>query len=102
MTKREKDVKEKIKGCDRLTLIKMIAKLEHQLEIKENVVEMQAEALNSKLEKVVSKQTISVMLAEARKEYKKAKNMDKKGFSATKLTLAGEINAYIKVLEVGT
>ena len=101
MTKREKDVKEKTKGCDRLALIKMIAKLEHDLEIKESVVEMQAEIVNCKIGEVVSKQTIISMLVEARKEYEKVKNMDKKGSLVTKFTLAGEISAYTKLLEVG-
>lgn len=101
MTKREKEVDERLKKCGRETLIKKIAKLEHQLEIKESVVEMQAEALNSKLSEVVSRQTISSMLVKASKEYERLKRDNRKGLSSLKYIALGEVNAYKKILEVG-
>ena len=38
MTKREVEVEERLKRCGRTTLIKKIAKLEHELEIKESEI----------------------------------------------------------------
>lgn len=101
MTKREKEVEERLKKCGRTTLIKKIAKLEHELEIKESVVEMQAEVINCKLEKVVSKQTVEKMLDKASKEYERLKRNDRKGLSSVKYIAMGEANAYKKILEVG-
>lgn len=101
MTKREVEVEERLKRCGRTTLIKKIAKLEHELEIKESVVEMQAEIINCKLNKVVSKQTVEKMLDKASKEYERLKQNDKKGLSSLKYIVMGEVNAYKKILEVG-
>lgn len=101
MTKREEEVYERLKKCGRETLIKKIAKLEHELEIKESVVEMQADVINCKLEKVVSRQTVSSMLVKASKEYERLKSDDKKGLLSAKYIVMGEVNAYKKILEVG-
>lgn len=101
MTKREVEVEERLKRCGRTTLIKKIANLEHELEIKESVVEMQAEIINYKLDKVVSKQTIATMLDKASREYERLKMNDRKGLSSVKYIAMGEVNAYRKLLEVG-
>lgn len=101
MTNREKEVEERLKKCGRTTLIKKIAKLEHELEIKESVVEMQAEIVNCKLDKVVSKQTVNIMLDKANKELERLKRNDRKGLSSLKYIVMGEVNAYKKILEVG-
>lgn len=101
MTSREIEVAERLKKCGRTTLIKKIAKLEHELEIKENVIEMQAEVVNCKLEEVVSKQSIEIMFDKANKELERLKRNDRKGLSSLKYIVMGEVNAYKKILEVG-